>query len=834
MTFTTNLCTNPSFEAGTTGYTALNGAVLGTDPTTAVFGSVSMVVSTPGIVPGEGFTGPATTLGSNTTCSLSLYISGQTGSNTDVVGTVTVAAITSGGAVLSQVTLPVPIVFTRVVLNSLAVTSGNTLAVMVTTPISQELLFWVDGVQYEPESPAQPYIDGDQLGCFWNGTAELSSSYQPYEFFIDSSGTSRADGYANVIAQGEIFAISGEVVGEMEFSGTAGEPSVLQPVAAFDDFAIYSLTDVDPALSYPSWNNEGILSGHTGYNRSYAMFTPPLDYIVSGGNYLWRRAAFAGLGWQFSSVPAGQAQNLTNAQVEFAMINGTNPVVPRAFEPPRQVYVNVQPDRLNLCTNPSFEVSLAGWSLTGTNASITQDGTQSVPDVGTFANVAYGAGNYSMNTTINAGTQQSVSIVIPDLIIGRQYAASAYIMTTEGFDDIYMTIADGSADLSKAGGDPPYGGDLIFPGYSEEFYGGIGDFVEIPPVSWTRLSCFFTANFDMQTLSITASVDGAAVYPVTFWVDAVLVEPGEIAQPYFDGSFGEDALWEFGGTAGLTRSYYYTQLAQKEHIVTDALNSNIPLGISYAPWTYAGGAVATATGSGSSSGSGSGGGGGGSGTSIIYSTAGTYNWTAPAGVTVVYAECWGAGGGGMPGLYDGGGGGGEYAAEATLAVVAGHTYTFTVGAGGAGGVGSGFGIVGGNTSFPGTSVTVTAHGGGVSNASAITPLGGHGSTNSVHFNGGNSSAENAISGDGAGGGSSAGPSSAGNPGENGDSGSLGGTAVSAGGPGGNGGLVSGGSVNGSAPSSGPGGGAGGGAFPSHGGAGSGGKGADGQVRLTYA
>lgn len=824
MPFTTNLCPNPSFEVGLNGYTELNGAVLGFDTTTAVAGSQSMVVSTPGIVPGEGFIGPTATMPAGE-CSMSLYISGQSGNAAAEANTsVTVAAVTSGGAILSQVIIPLPPVFTQVVLNNLNFATSGPLQVMVTTPINQLLLFWVDAVQYEPESPAQPYIDGDQLGCFWNGTQGLSSSYQPYEFFIDASLTSRADGYVNVISPGDIQLFQGINVLESDVTIFMAEPTQLVPVSAFDDFGVYELTDVDPALSYASWNNEGMLTGFVDYNRSYAMFVPPLDYQVSGGSYLWRRAAFASFGWQFASVPAGKAQNLTNAQAEFAMINGTTPVVPRAFEPPRQVYVNVQPDRLNLCTNPSFEVSLAGWSLTGSNASITQDSSQSVPDVGTFANVLYGAGQYSMNCTINAGTQQSVSISIPELVIGRMYTASAYIMTTQGFDNIYMSIANGSVNLSQTGGDPPYGGDLVFPRYGQEFYGGVGDFIELPPLPWTRLSCSFQANFDSQTLSITAAVDPAVVYPCTFWVDAVLVEPGEVAEPYFDGSFGTDAMWEFGGTAGLTRSYYYTQFAQKEHIVNDALTTNIPLGISAAPWTYAGGAVPVATGSGSSSGSGSGGGGSGQGVSIIYNTPGTFLWTCPAGVTSVLGECWGAGGGGCSGNTTFSdfvaGGGGEYAAQ-TITVVPGTAYTLVVGTGGtAGTMGGHNGGNGGNSTFTVGAIIVLAHGGAGGPTSTSGGLGGHGSTNTTHFSGGNGGSGGPYGG---GGGSSAGPST---PGNNGDGHTDPGAAPVGGGAGGEG---SSGASNAQAGFA-PGGGGGASFFMSYNGA----AGAAGQVRLTYA
>ena len=167
----------------------------------------------------------------------------------------------------------------------------------------------------------------------------------------------------------------------------------------------------------------------------------------------------------------------------------------------------------------------------------------------------------------------------------------------------------------------------------------------------------------------------------------------------------------------------------------------------------------------------------------VFTTSGT--WKAPAGVTSIQCECWaGGGGGGGTNASDnggGGGGGGEYARENTLAVTPGTTYTFTVGAAGSGG-GASFsnGSNGGNTTFPGDSVTVTAHGGGGGHSASSFGLGGAGGTgsgNSVHFNGGSGQSGANISA----GGGSGGTGSAGNPG---GANGFGAAAVTGGGPGG--------------------------------------------------
>ena len=88
--------------------------------------------------------------------------------------------------------------------------------------------------------------------------------------------------------------------------------------------------------------------------------------------------------------------------------------------------------------------------------------------------------------------------------------------------------------------------------------------------------------------------------------------------------------------------------------------------------------------------------------SVIYKNKGTYAWTCPDGVGLVYVVASGGsggGGGGGGGCYyssswaasggGGGGGGGATAAviEAILPVIAGKTYNLIIGAGGAGGSG---------------------------------------------------------------------------------------------------------------------------------------------------
>jgi hypothetical protein len=223
----------------------------------------------------------------------------------------------------------------------------------------------------------------------------------------------------------------------------------------------------------------------------------------------------------------------------------------------------------------------------------------------------------------------------------------------------------------------------------------------------------------------------------------------------------------------------------------------------------------------------------------LFTTTGSNNWTAPAGVTHVdKAEAWaaaGAGAGAQPGRGAGGGGGGEYAMELNVPVTPTSTYHPNVGAGGTGGAGGGNqGGNGGDSFFAGDSGrTVYAHGGrgGFQSASWGGGKGGEGSSNYAHYSGGNGYQANANGKDiGGGGGSSAGSTGPGND----ATGRSGASAPFGGGPGGNGGQSGPNTPalsRGFTPSRGPGGGGGGGSDDGNGYAGA--NGDNGQVLLTY-
>ncbi len=133
-------------------------------------------------------------------------------------------------------------------------------------------------------------------------------------------------------------------------------------------------------------------------------------------------------------------------------------------------------------------------------------------------------------------------------------------------------------------------------------------------------------------------------------------------------------------------------------------------------------------------------------TCATYTTAGSYSWVAPSGVTSVAVVAVGGGGGGTRG---GGGGGGELRYGNAISVTPGNSYAVVVGARGTSAVGLFCASNGGNSTF--NTSTVVANGGKGYNFCISTTPGGSGGTGTGGGNGGSARTGGAGGGGGAGG-----------------------------------------------------------------------------------
>ena len=169
--YTTNLCWNPNVAVDLAGYVALPGTEIAQTYQDAASGSTSLAVQTAGNLSNEGFYGPQAEFLTDGPGSLSVALAGPT-------GTVQVSAVINpGGVVLASQMVDLTDAWQRVYINDLSIQAGTSLYVLVQTLTPQVLWFMAGAVQYEPESPGHPYIDGSLTGCYWLGEPDFSESY---------------------------------------------------------------------------------------------------------------------------------------------------------------------------------------------------------------------------------------------------------------------------------------------------------------------------------------------------------------------------------------------------------------------------------------------------------------------------------------------------------------------------------------------------------------------------------------------------------------------------------------------------------------------------------
>lgn len=592
--YTINFCPNPSVETNLTGYAALIGTEqIAQDSQAAYSGNYGLSVTTPGNVPGEGVSTPAGSILADATGSATVYVGGET-------GTLTIQAVQNpGGQVLgtTQVVLNGQ-GWQRAELDNLGLVEGDTLQLVIFTTLPQAITFWVDAIQYEPESPAHPYIDGDSQYGVWTGTPELSPSYQEFQNPTSLQGGMTLEGTIEVVALGEIFQITTVISGLMDMSGlqhdmaaVSGTRTVIQPAIdpgvpglpwviagggsitsvavlspgpGFSDFAIFETgVDPDPAIVLIGYNNAGTENASetaTSYAQVFGTFSPPQQSLDSGGNARWQAAAYMAAGFRIASQAAWAAGapgsvNFTDIQVE----KTTTQNGPTSYQLPRSLNTIIKPTRMNYVTNPSFETGDdTGWTaIGGATMTVVSGGYE---------------GNYSLQVSV-PGAGGGVYIMVPDLILGDTYAASAYVRDTSGnINDI--TLSASGLSVSSVATGYPYGAGE----YGSGPYGGIANAADDMGTDWFRPWTPFVAGQSTVVLSIVPVAVTGATYPLVFDLDCVLVEPGEVLNSYGDGST-DGWQWELGGTPGVARSYYYERQSVAASAIEGVLGQHIPLGL---------------------------------------------------------------------------------------------------------------------------------------------------------------------------------------------------------------------------------------------------------------
>jgi hypothetical protein len=176
----TNLITNPSFELGSTGWSAYGpagSAVVGTTADLQTFGAWSGSIATQSTSGTAGAVSPSFVCSNGSAYTVSLYMRGKA-----AVGYLIGVGDSSGNTLVGSTTFTQPGGQGTWQRYSFSFTepAGATRAVVVrktSDPTGSPNAFYIDGVQVEQGS-ITTYLDGDQDGCTWNASPHISSSYR--------------------------------------------------------------------------------------------------------------------------------------------------------------------------------------------------------------------------------------------------------------------------------------------------------------------------------------------------------------------------------------------------------------------------------------------------------------------------------------------------------------------------------------------------------------------------------------------------------------------------------------------------------------------------------
>ena len=347
---------------------------------------------------------------------------------------------------------------------------------------------------------------------------------------------------------------------QSSFHGGAGQLNLEAPLSSFQyQEAHVEHLRFDTSLGVDVWTPGQVkrLPDTTLYNfgfTSTCMVTASvnnIDYaIVGGAGVLYQVAWLAGpnaaptiTAIDLSSSTYGGAANCTITSLATDGINYfgvlqltaaagvvglltyviSGPVTSTAA--PKAIYevpgFTAGPSRVNMCTNPGFEVSTAGWSNGAAGSSLAT----------TTAHAFEGTQSMLCTWGTSAANAQSVLINFTT-VIGTQYTLSAYVWVPAAQPRIAIAGTNpGFAPLPTAISPPT-----------------------TTNGAWERISATFTATQTTSQLTIRAY--DAPTAGNTCYVDAVLIEATGVLGSYFDGATFSTSTYTFAwnGASGISTS----------------------------------------------------------------------------------------------------------------------------------------------------------------------------------------------------------------------------------------------------------------------------------------
>jgi hypothetical protein len=330
----------------------------------------------------------------------------------------------------------------------------------------------------------------------------------------------------------------------------------------FKDFAAYRGTMTDPALTGFAWTGGAVASGGVGqpWTRPYVSFFPDHDAVFLGVG-----ARVEGLTLASLDAEPDNSQYLTNWQLERAPYSTWSPT---AYSPAREVQVGVKPDRMNRMVNGGMELFAnmapygnmsTGWNLyQGASTGITL-ATHSTDGV-TSGVRAQLVGATAVNTNGYLGMWKDAAINPGPAYVSADIRKNLWPVS--GYDIQVMVLP-----LTALGGSQ------VGPAFS-----ALG--TALAPVVNGKIQFEFEVpeGANAVRVLIFAFSTGGTGQSLSFIVDSVFVDNGGPAT-YFDGTFGDDYVWENSASAHTTRSFYYENRLDRMEAIRRATRDAIPLGI---------------------------------------------------------------------------------------------------------------------------------------------------------------------------------------------------------------------------------------------------------------
>jgi hypothetical protein len=336
---------------------------------------------------------------------------------------------------------------------------------------------------------------------------------------------------------------------------------VITPVSTISlgrDNPVLNGTPVQPSTSYKisfylaSDSNGNIRSQVFWYDYLGQQIGSPVEMTAYGTTGVYQRSEITTTSPSNAVYCGLRIIATTQNSYNFDLVQIAPAATATLFDEARGLDIFLEPRKVNICGNPSFETNSTGWTTNSSTSRVT-DVPPGLP--GTRSLQLSGQNSFSLSSNVN---KYPTTL---NLVEGNTYTASLYIKASAAKPmNLTLTASDDdgldSDTATKA--------------------------INVT-TNWARYSVSLFIPEGLSTngnitlnLALTATLTGETV-----WVDNVQVEQAFQPSDYFDGSLPAASGVFWGGTAHASYSYYYQARLTKIPRVVETLEQWIPYNMPY-------------------------------------------------------------------------------------------------------------------------------------------------------------------------------------------------------------------------------------------------------------